>query len=163
MYDSGTVLKLKEPKFIDSEGKARPLAEFKPKDKNDKPALFPYNEVTVLGASPIGHAQPSGAEWTGVDAQGVIVQPLTVFSVTLDEPLGKIQRLYEVVSVPEKGPAEIVVKQTTTKYTPTPEELLNAERDPNAEKSKDGQRVKTPYGSPLDEIDEPPTSSPLGN
>ena len=162
MYDSGTILKLREPKFIDADGKAQPLTEFKPKDKNDKPKLFPYNEVTVLGASPIGHPTADGAEWTGVAAQGVIVQPLTEFSVTLDEPLGKIQRMYEVVSVPEKGPAEVIVKQTTTRYTPTPEELLNEQRDPNAVVSD--TRVRTPFTSPLDEIDtDKPSASPLGD
>lgn len=162
MYEPESILELKDPKFIDPDGRPRPMSEFKPKNKDDEPTPFPYNRVKVIGQSPLVHTGARG-DWEGAAAQGVIIQPLSDFAANLDEPLGKVQRLYNTVSIPETViPANPVrvVHSTSGSAGPTPEEQFAAATDPNAKKST--ERVKTPLT--LDDVDDDkPSSSPLGD
>lgn len=112
MYAPKTVLRLKQPKSTD-----------------DTP--FAYDEVEVVGASPLNHAAID-SEWTNAtNGQGVIIRPLTEFDRTLDEPYGRIQELYDVVSVPETvtpTPRDIkVIDSASASAGPTPEEVFAAE------------------------------------
>lgn len=140
MYEPDTVLKLKEPRSTD-----------------EKP--FAYDQVKVLGQSPINYAKTS--EWEGVSAQGVIIAPLTEFDRTLEEPYGKLQMLYEVESIPtHEAPAAVpvkVVNSTSGSAGPTPEEQL-AEKAPGTP-PEPGQRRGRTKRSPLDA--EAPSPSPL--
>lgn len=119
MYENGTILKRREPV--------------------DDPD-YPYNFLEVVGESPMTYANT--ADWTGAEARGVIVQATfdpdtdapTPFAPTLDEPVGKLNELYEIVSVPELVVAtEQVIKRAPT--LPTPEEAFKeAERLDRSEK-----------------------------
>jgi hypothetical protein len=145
MYESETILSLKEPRDPDPEtGEA-----------------FPYNRVRVVGESPVSHADKG--DWKGADARGVIVVPLTNFGSTLDEPFGKLRTIYDVESIPEhEAPAEVpikVIKSTSQSAGPTPEEVF-AEKAPGARATGDHRRART---SPLGDPGGPPDhDGPLG-
>jgi len=82
MYAPGTKLKLKEPKGTE-----------------DKPN--PYDEIVVVCASPQNHGVRE-AEWGAEGGAGVIVAPVGEgFDGNLDEPMGKLQALYEVTEIPD--------------------------------------------------------------
>jgi len=115
VYEPGTILTLKQPKDPDAE----------------TGAPFPYNDVVVVGPSPVNHALLAGAQWQGGEAQGVIVQPLVEFGGNLDEPFGKLVALYDVKEVPVRE-VEIqtrvrVINATTGAAGPTPEEVFAKE------------------------------------
>lgn len=147
MYTPGTVLELKVQKDPDPE--------------TDEP--FPYNEVEVIGPSPIDHGGARGGEWEGASASGVIIKPLTNFGSTLDEPLGKLQALYDVKSVPEleleAAPKIRVIDSSSQSAGPTPEEVFAVEAP--GEASEDGKRARTPFESPLEDPRKPASASPL--
>jgi hypothetical protein len=144
MYEPGTILALKEPKSTEE-------------------LNFPYDKVTVVGQSPIDHGGAVGGNWTGPDGQGVIIQPITSFGSTLDEPFGKLRSIYDVESIPEQiieAPQVRVVNSTSGSAGPTPEEVF---AEASAGQPKSPTRVRTPIGSPLDEIATAaaPPASPL--
>lgn len=109
MYENGTILKRREPV----------------EDPD-----YAYNFLEVVGESPMTYANT--AEWTGAEARGVIVQATfdpdnedgaSPFAPTLDEPVGKLNELYEIVSVPELiVPTEQTIKRAPV--LPTPEEAF---------------------------------------
>ena len=82
MYETGTILRLREPKSTD-----------------DTP--FAYDKIEVIGTSPLSHSSLTSS-WAGAEAQGVLIKPLTEFGSTLDEPFGRLRELYEVELIPEK-------------------------------------------------------------
>jgi len=85
---------------------------------------FAYDRIEVIGASPLSHADIR-SEWTGTNAQGVIVKPLTDFGSTLDEPMGRLVELYAVESIPENRPPEPEVKVQSEEYTyKSPEDVF---------------------------------------
>lgn len=138
MYEPETILTLKEPRSqYDDDG--------------EPVKLFPYDRVKVIGPSPINHGITS-EEWVGANGQGVIITPLTDFGGTADEPLGKLQALYDVESVPERtAPVAAPIKVVTPGTAgPTPEDVFAKEAP--GEASKHGERVRTPR-SPLDAED----------
>lgn len=142
MYEADTILTLKEQREPDPE-------------TNE---AFPYNRVRVVGESPVGH-QNKG-DWTGPDAAGVIIVPLTNFGGTLDEPFGKLKELYDVESIPEHvAPAQPQVRVVNpAQQGPTPEEVFATEAPGAA--SVDGERVRTsPLGEPGGPAD---AGGPLG-
>jgi hypothetical protein len=135
MYESDTILTLKEQRPADDE------------TGED----FAYNRVRVVGESPVSHAQKG--DWTGSDARGVIIIPLSNFGGTLDEPFGKLRELYEVESIPtHEAPVNVPVKvinRTSAASGPTPEEVFK-EKAPGVP-SEDGRRGRTnlnPLGEP---------------
>lgn len=149
MYAPNTVLELKEPKSMDG-----------------KP--FPYDEVRVVGPSPIQHPVIAGAQWSGGDAQGVIITPLTDFAGNLDEPFGKLQALYNVKSVPERNATPqkvVVIDATSAEAGDTPEQVF-AREAPGDEASVDGKRVRSPgitgANSPLEDPRARAADGPLG-
>lgn len=146
MYASNTILTLKEQHPNDPE--------------TDE--VFPYNEVKVIGPSPVSHGGQS--EWSGQAAVGVILVPTANFGSTLDEPLGKVQALYDVKSVPDE---EIEVAQkiriydsATASAGPSPEEVFAA-KAPGPKPSEGQSRGRTKM-SPLEDPRNPVNDGPLG-
>lgn len=158
MYEPNTILKLKEPQYIDADGRKQPLEDYKPKNKDDKPTEFPYNRVRTLGASPVSH--PAATGWQGVEAQGVIVRPEAAFGGVLDLPLGQVQSLYEVEALPpeEEEPDPQIQRVKRLKSQPTPEEAFKAAEPPGSKKSP--TRVRTPLED-LADLTPKPETSPL--
>lgn len=147
MYQPDTILKLKDPRSTD-----------------DEP--FPYDRVRVVGQSPVDHGLRS-SQWAGANGQGVIIQPLAGFASTADEPYGKLQRLYDVESVPviEVPVAATVEIRPQEDAGPSPEDVFAAAAsDEDAARAQ--RKAPAPLVSPLDgEIqgeDVPPSESPLG-
>ena len=111
MYEPGTILSLKKQRDPDPE-------------TNE---AFPYNEVKVVGPSPVSWQKDS--EWSGASAAGVLLVPVTNFGSTLDEPYGKVQALYDVKEIPvvEIEPPKIrVINSSSQSAGPTPEEVFAA-------------------------------------
>lgn len=166
MFKSGTVLKLKEPRG--PEPKIDPYTDqpVMKKTRNprtgeekftDEPVMlpFPYNEVEVIGPSPVVHSDPN-SPWQGGDAVGVIIRPLSDFAGNLDEPLGKLKQLYDVVSIPEaiETPIERTIKvidATTNQAGETPEEVF-AREAPGVAPKAGQKRGRT---KPFDDVTPP--------
>lgn len=114
---------------------------------------FPYNRVRVIGTSPISHPGEKKADgtpkWVGQDADGCIIEPLSTFAGNLDEPFGKLKKLYDVEFVP---PEEEVVREVRIRIQqpedmgPTPEDVFAAQ----APGDPDAPRRFEPQPSPLD-------------
>lgn len=123
MYKPDTILALKEPRTTDE----------------DEP--FPYDRVRVIGQSPVNHADIS-SEWVGGNGQGVIIEPLAGFGSNLDEPMGRLQELYEVESLPEavvlRGEDQVKVVQPED-LPPSPEDIF---ADATAAEGQDSRRAK---------------------
>lgn len=115
MYAVGTILELKEPR-------SKPAVEADPakKVKASKGEVFPYDQVEVIGQSPISYGGGSG--WSGVDAQGVILKPLTAFGGNVDKPHGWVIENYNVVSEPDGRPK--VGEPDYVKLGPSPEDVF---------------------------------------
>lgn len=143
MYEPDTILELKEQQPPDDETGEE----------------FAYNRVRVVGQSPINHGVKS-EEWVGASGQGVIIVPLSNHGSTLDEPYGKLTKLYNVVEVPvREAPVQApvrVINSTSGSAGPTPEEVF-AEKAPGTP-SPDGKRGRT---SPLPEVENETPRSPL--
>lgn len=134
MYESDTILALKEQRPNDPE--------------TDEP--FAYNEVKVIGESPVSHADKG--DWTGDDARGVIIVPLSNFGGTLDEPFGKLRQIYDVKSAPvvEVGVEPKIRVYDGTKSSPdrpTPEQVFQTEA-PGVAPEPGQKRARTPLGPP---------------
>jgi hypothetical protein len=159
MYAPGTILRLKEQR-APTEKLDRDTGEpvLKGPKGREKPVMleFPYNRVRVIGRSPVSYTN----DWSGADAVGVIITPLTDFAGNLDEPFGKLNQLYEVESIPErKVPEKIEVKiidAATNEAGPTPEEVF-AREAPGKPPAPGQVRGRTdPFGDV-----KPPSQSPL--
>ena len=148
MYRPETKLKLKKPRS-------------KPAKNGQEEEVFPYDEVIVIGVSPVSHA--SKGEYEGAEATGVIVKPLTGFGGVLDEPFGKLRQLYDVTYTPTEPPQAVTVfQETTTRPVLTsPEEQFAEQAPPGVKKSP--TRVKTPHesNSPLGDVKPEGSGSPL--
>lgn len=134
MYEPDTILALKEQRDPDPETLEK----------------FPYNRVRVIGPSPVSHADKG--DWKGVDAQGVIVVPLTNFGSTLDEPFGKLREIYDVEEIPVRETEVVqkvrVINANTAAAGPTPEEIF-AREAPGAPPEEGQTRARTsPLGDP---------------
>lgn len=110
MYEPDTTLLLKEQRPNDPE--------------TDEP--FPYNKVRVIGPSPVSHADKG--DWTGTNANGVLVVPVSNFGATLDEPYGKLRQLYDVDEIPvretDAQPKVRIINSSSESAGPTPEEVF---------------------------------------
>jgi hypothetical protein len=125
---------------------------------------FPYNQVRVVGESPINHVH---GDWSGTDAAGVIVQPVTNFGATLDEPFGKLRALYDVESIPEPpsivpAGAVQVIDSRSAAAGPTPEEVFE-DKAPGTPPEPGQTRGRTPRPSPLGETKDEAAAGPLGD
>lgn len=164
MYESNTILELKEP---------RPDVKIPKKEDPDtgrvRPAHtlpFPYNKVRVIGRSPVDHSGGAQGTWSGAAATGVIIEPLSGFASTLDEPFGKLQKLYKVIEVPsnevEVVPIRVIRSDLTTSAGPTPEDVF-AEKAPGKPPEEGQIRARTGV-SPLGEVEaDNAPRSPLGD
>lgn len=134
MYAANTILSLKTQRDPDPETGEE----------------FAYNKVKVVGPSPINHGTADG--WSGMQATGVIITPLTNFGSTLDEPLGKLQALYDIEEEPkvEVEVAKIrVIDSASRDAGETPEEVFA--REAPGEADAEGGRKRTPFVSPLED------------
>lgn len=147
MYQPDTILRLKEL-------------------RSTPEVPFPYDRVRVINQSPIDHGT-TGSAWTGANGQGVIITPLTDFASTIDEPYGKLQRLYEVEELPAKlvAPTPVLTVIEPNELGASPEDVFAAEADVDGEDGRVGKPVE-PVVSPLDGevvgVVEPVSNSPIG-
>lgn len=161
MYEPGTILELKEPR-PDEEIPARKdpdTGRTRPKQK----LPFPYNRVRVLGQSPVDHSGGAAGTWSGAAARGVLIEPLSGFSANLDEPLGKLQKIYKVVETPKRevevAPIRVIPAHTDA-AGPTPEEVFQV-KSPGVPPKPGQIRGRT---SPLGDVeDDDRARSPLGD
>lgn len=104
-YTIGTILQRKEP--------------------FDTPDLEPYNEIRVIGNSPV-QTQGRASEWEGQLGENISIAP-TSFGGVKDRPFGELERDYEVVSIPE--PPSALPPQTIQRIAPgpSPEDTFRAE------------------------------------
>lgn len=107
-YKAGTILERKEP--------------FK-EPEDGKPDLRPYNEVEVIGQSPVQVATRA-TEWTGQAGDNISVKP-TTFGAVIDRPFGELQRDYSVVSIPERKRVDRQIVEEI-EPGPSPEEQFQA-------------------------------------
>lgn len=165
MYEPESILVLKEQRTVGTPPVGAPAdPDYVPPSEDYVP--FPYDRVRVVGQSPISHAN-QGEDWNATDAQGVVVTPITSFGATLDEPYGKLRKMYDVESVPlHEAPAALpvrVINSTSGSAGPTPEEQF-AEEAPGVVPEPGQRRGRTLPESPLDGPSaEPEPTSPLGN
>ena len=137
MYAADTILELKVPREADPETKEE----------------FAYNRVKVVGPSPVAHADKG--DWTGGDAAGVIIVPLTNFGGTLDEPFGKLRELYNVAEMPPEKvqawppPPQPIrrIDAHSAEAGRTPEEIFAAEA-PGKPDANHPNRARSPLGEP---------------
>lgn len=109
----------------------------------DAPDLRPYNEIEVVGPSPVQTAQRS-EEWSGQLGDKLSVKP-TTFGAVVDRSQGELQRDYEVTYTPpapqiQRGTVEIVTPG------PSPEEQFAADSAQRGEE-KSEERVPTPVST----------------
>jgi hypothetical protein len=152
MYVPNTILALKEPKPPVKVPKREDPDTGRVRKAHEIP--FAWNEVRVVGQSPIAH--------TAGDP-GVILEPLTYHGSTLDEPLSKVQRLYDIKEEPvEEVVIEPirVIRAGTRDAGPSPEEIF--EKEGGGVPPEPGQtRGRT---SPLgDDLPPKGPDSPLGS
>lgn len=149
MYTPDTILVLREPRTVGVPGE-------------EDHAPFAYDRVRVIGQSPVDHGLSSAA-WTGSNGQGVLIEPLEAFASNVDEPFGKLQRLYEVESIPTQevpvvGTVNIVPSDAAG---PSPEDVF-ASQSPGEDDGRSRSKP-APVVSPLDgEEQEVLESGPLG-
>jgi hypothetical protein len=82
-------------------------------------SLDPFNEVKVIGPSPVSTGVRS-EEFTGQQGEAISIQP-TSFGPTIDKFFGELQSEYDVTSIPEP-PAIQAGTVTPVSPGPTPEE-----------------------------------------
>lgn len=145
MYEPDTILALKEQREPDEETGEE----------------FPYNRVRVVGESPIAHGDKG--TWTGGDARGVIIVPLTNFGSTLDEPFGKLRELYDTESIPEHEapvaqPVRVIQAETAAAGL-TPEEVFAAEAPGKPPEEGQSRGRTSPLGEPGGPVE---AAGPLG-
>ena len=97
------------------------LARTEPKDN-------PYDRVRVVGISPIQHSHNEArGDWVGGQSQSILIEPLADFGATLDVPLGQLQELYDVESVPEHEIPVVPTVRVVHQGDPSPEDVFKAE------------------------------------
>lgn len=158
LYEPGTILTLKEPKPDQTVAAKEDPDTGRKRPKHTIP--FPYNRVRVIGPSPVEHGMRGGG-WEGVGARGVIIEPLSGHGSTIDEPYGKLQKIYTVESIPtnevEIAPIR-VIRSTSGSAGPTPEEVF-AKDSPGVPPGPGRTRGRT---SPFDDVaPDDPNPSPL--
>jgi hypothetical protein len=117
-YKPGTILTRKTPFEVPAEGA-------------DKPDLTAYNEIEVIGPSPVSTAVRA-TEWTGQQGDNISVKP-TSFGAVIDRPFGELRRDYDVKSIP---PPAAIDRQTVevVEPGPSPEEQFAALEGPTPER-----------------------------
>lgn len=135
-YKPGTILERKEP-FV------------APDEDAEEPDLTPYNEIKVIGPSPVT-AQGAPGEWGGVTAAAISVQP-TSFGPVIDKPLGELQRDYTVVQEPEPVPLERG-EVVEIEYGESPEEVFAREAAERGEEPAPPARPAKPGDKSPEEV-----------
>lgn len=96
----------------------------------EDPEMEPYNEIEVVGNSPVETTRSS--EWVGQLGDNLSIRP-TSFGPVIDRPAGELQRDYEVVSIPAppvipRGEVEVI------EPGPSPEEQFAAVAGPTVDR-----------------------------
>lgn len=117
-YKSGTILTRREPFEVPEEG-------------SDKPDFTAYNEVEVIGHSPVSTAVRD-TEWTGQQGDNISIKP-TSFGAVIDRPFGELRRDYDVKSIPEPRAIDRQVIEVA-EPGPSPEEQFAALEGPTPER-----------------------------
>jgi hypothetical protein len=125
-YATGTILSRKEP-FEE------------PAD--DSPDLRPYNEIKVIGPSPV-QTNARAAEWTGQAGDNISVIP-TDFGEVIDRPQGELQKDYDVTFIPESN-QPLTHTVTVQELGPSPEETFSAVEAEEGLKQSE-EREETPF------------------
>lgn len=144
MFTRGTVLVLKEPKSTDE-------------------VPFPYDRVRVVGVSVVSRPGAMG-EWEGADAQGVVIEPVTEFAGNLDEPYGRLKRLYKIESEPEPVDQQIrveVIPAHTRQAGPTPEEIFAEQNEAAGIKPGQKRSAVADYMAALDPLEQLDVNDPV--
>lgn len=105
------------------------------------PDLSPYNEVEVIGRSPVARTVRS-EEWGGQQGDEYSIKPLAGFGEVIDTVQGILERDYDVTYVPELTEAEREVVRITD-AGPTPEDRFRADEDGEST----GEREQTPFAT----------------
>ena len=106
MYESGTILALKEPQSTDD-------------------FTYPYDRVQVVGQSPVQHATASGSMWAGQDAVGFVIRPLDDHGPTLDKPYGELESQYDIEAYPtDPITKEPITPENNPRNLPSPMQVL---------------------------------------
>jgi hypothetical protein len=112
-YVAGTVL-------------ARKVPFEEPEIDSGEADLTPYNEIVIIGPSPIQTNVRLG-EWVGQQGDKISFKP-TSFGEVLDRPQGELEQDYEVVSTPAKvRPLTHTVE--VVEPGPSPESVFRADDD----------------------------------
>lgn len=135
-YKPGTILERKDPFEAPEEG-------------SEEPDLTPYNEIKVVGPSPVV-AQGAPGEWGGVTAAAISIQP-TSFGAVIDKPLGELQRDYQIVQEPEPVPLERG-EVTVIEYEESPEEVFAREAAERGEEPPPAARPAKPGDKSPEEV-----------
>jgi hypothetical protein len=116
-YKAGTILTRKTPFAV-------------PEEDSDAPDLTAYNEVEVIGPSPVSTAVRE-TEWVGQAGTNLSIKP-TSFGAVIDRPFGELQRDYDVKSIP---PPPAIDRQVIERPEPglSPEEQFAALEGPTPE------------------------------
>ena len=133
MYARGTILSRREP-FPVADAAAVPPVDGDPR--------APYNRVRVIGPSPRVVSGGAPAMWSGVSAQGVVIEPLAGFGGIVDRPLGELQADYDIESEPEvviPQPSVRVIDAQSRAAGPTPEEVFAEEAAKAAKETRRGR------------------------
>lgn len=119
------------------------LTRREPFDETDPAAA--YNRVRVVGTSPVAYMGGAASTWSGVSAQGVIIEPVSTFAGNLDRPLGELQRDYAIESEPEPTvvtPSIRVINAQTREAGPSPEDAFAETRQAEADSTTVAGRRK---------------------
>lgn len=128
-FKPGTILERKEP--------------FPTPDEHSEDAdLTPFNEIRVVGQSPVTD-QGLTAEWGSSTQASLISVTPTSFGPVIDKPFGELQRDYSVVSEPPRptlGRGEVEAIEPG----PSPEEVFEAETRARGEETPAKKKVTQP-------------------
>ena len=166
MYEEGTILRLKEqrpPTIVDGPDVEVPMLDEEGKEtgevsheRSQVEVPFPYNRVRVVGTSFITYTRPPGSDdltkesYEGQDAIGIIITPETSFAATLDEPYGKLRRLYDIEALPEhiiEQPKVVVRRGPSAIAGPSPEDVFRGDNTVD-EAPRSARNPKSPLEDP---------------
>jgi hypothetical protein len=126
VYKPGTILSRNEP--------------YEPPEDEHADDLTPYNEIEVIGQSPIQTNVRAG-EWVGGQSDKVSVKP-TTFGDVVDKPQGELETDYTIVSEPPKRrPLTHTVE--VVEPGPAPEQVFRAEQEHEASQTREQTPLAT--------------------
>lgn len=125
MFESGTILALREP-------------------QSTKEEPYPYDKVCVVGQSPVQHATAGTSAFAGQDAVGYILRPAgKEFGPVIDRPFGEINELYRIESYPtDPTTGQELKPENFPPGMPSPEQVFSEAAKKEQDAAKKNQRPK---------------------